>query len=184
MAAPDKLIIGASATWTATTPDYSADDSYALSYEFSNAEYAFSISGNPPIVPDGTTHTVTITPTISETWEPGEYSWRAFASKSGEKWLVARGEWTIEPDLAGNEYDGRSHVKKTLDALEATIENKATRDQSSVSIEGRSLSRMSPAELDIWRRRYQHYYRQEQDAARIAAGLPSKSRILARFVDD
>ena len=182
MPIPDTLYAGNSATWTEETPDKSATDSYVLTYELSNAEEAFSISG-AAIVGAATTHTVTITPAISGDWIAGEYHWRAYASKTGEKWLISEGTLSVIPDISGTEHDGRSHVKIVLDAIELTLQGKAPADVSSLSIEGRSISRYSPAELIAWRSRYQEFYRQEQDAARIASGAGTRSRILTRFVN-
>ena len=50
---------------------------------------------------------------------------------------------TILPNLADTNADLRSHAKIVLDSLEAVIQGRANMDQSSMSIAGRSLSRMS-----------------------------------------
>ena len=78
-------------------------------------------------------------------------------------------------------YDNRSHVKKVLDALEATLENKASQDQLSYSIAGRSLSRLSPTELIQWRDRYREEYNREVQAERIAQGLGNSNKIRVRM---
>ena len=61
--------------------------------------------------------------------------------------MVDSGRTTISQNLADTNADLRSHAKIVLDSLEAVIENRANMDQSSMSIAGRSLSRMSVDEL-------------------------------------
>ncbi len=63
--------------------------------------------------------------------------------------------------------DTRSHSEKVLEAIEALIEGRATKDVASYSIAGRSLTRLSPDELVKWRA----VYRREV-AVQRAAGLP------------
>ena len=50
--------------------------------------------------------------------------------------------------------DTRTHARRTLDAIEAVIENRATTDQQNYAIGGRSLTRMSIDELFKFRDRY------------------------------
>jgi hypothetical protein len=68
-----------------------------------------------------------------------------------------------------------------LDALEAVIEGKATSDQLSYSIAGRSISKMSPAEILQWRDLYKTEYQREMDAEKISQGIESPRRIGVRF---
>ena len=66
-------------------------------------------------------------------------------------------------------------------AIEATIENRASIDQSSMSIAGRSLSRMTIDELLTLRDRARFETGKEINKARIAKGLGNSSTIKARF---
>ena len=61
------------------------------------------------------------------------------------------------------------------------LENRASIDQSSMSIAGRSLSRMPISELFLLRDRAQYQTNKEKNKARIAKGLGSSSIIKARF---
>lgn len=81
--------------------------------------------------------------------------------------------------ITGN--DEQSHVKKVLDALEAVIEGKASKDQLSYSIQGRSLSRMSWTEILMVYDKYKALYFREKQAARIKKGLKTGSNIQVRF---
>ena len=78
-------------------------------------------------------------------------------------------------------HDTRSHVKKVLDALEAMIENKASKDQIYYMIEGRALSRIPPEDLLKWLGIYQQKYAEELNAEKRASGK-KVNKILVEFV--
>ena len=61
------------------------------------------------------------------------------------------------------------------------IEGKATRDQSSYSIEGRSLSRLSWDELLTVKSHYETLLKQEINAERIQQGLQTNNIVRTRF---
>mgnify|MGYP004192860319 CR=1 FL=1 len=75
----------------------------------------------------------------------------------------------------------RSYAKTILDAIEAVISNRATMDQQSMSIAGRSLSRMSVDELMTFRNQFKQEYLQEVKAARNKNGQASGNTIKVRF---
>ena len=74
-----------------------------------------------------------------------------------------------------------SHAKIVLDAIEAVIENRATMDQSSMSIAGRSLSRLSIDELLTFRARYRAEYLKEVKQLRIKNKRGSGNTIKVNF---
>ena len=78
-------------------------------------------------------------------------------------------------------FDGRSHVKIVLDALEAVIQNKATKDHLKVTIGTRTIEQMSPQDIETWRAQYQAEYARELQAERTAKGLGSPRTIKARI---
>ena len=110
---------------------------------------------------------------IAGTWS---YAIKATWIADGTARTVQAGTVLVMPDAATQ--DTRSHAEKVLDALEALIEGRASKDVNSYSIAGRSLTRMSPAELIEWRDRYRR-----EVAVQRAAGLPNRGRkiTLARF---
>src|SRR3990167_10017627 len=95
---------------------------------------------------------------------PGKWVWSAFVSKSGERYPIDNGTLNITRDLASvsTTYDGRSHVKKVLDAIEATIEGTATKEQTSMSIAGRTITRRTVQELLVLKDRYKAEYIAQQ----------------------
>jgi len=89
---------------------------------------------------------------------------------------VQNGSLQVLPDPASQ--DVRTHAEKVLEAIEALIEGRATKDVSSYSIAGRSLTRMSPDELVKWRSHYRNEVAKQRNA-----GKPNGGRriTLARF---
>ena len=75
----------------------------------------------------------------------------------------------------------RSHANVVLDAIEAVIENRATIDQQSMAIAGRSLSRMSIDDLLNFRNQYKNEYLRELKKARVKNGSSSGSVIRVKF---
>ena len=61
------------------------------------------------------------------------------------------------------------------------MENKATIDQSSMSIAGRSLSRLTPEELRDWIKDYEGRVKREEKIARVKNGSASGNTIKVRF---
>ncbi|KIC15007.1 hypothetical protein [Leisingera sp. ANG-Vp] len=89
-------------------------------------------------------------------WKPGHYRYELRASKGADVITVEAGEVRVAPNLSAQVagYDGRGHVQRVLDAIEAVIENRATIDQQSYQINNRSLQRTPLGELMKLRDRY------------------------------
>ena len=152
--------------WQKSFDDYPASESYVL-------KYYLVISGTNLITitadPSGDDHLVTIAAATSADYAVGRHSYQARIEKDTEVYTVGTGIIEVlanlSADASGADY--RSHAKKTLDALEATILGKASSDQLSYSIAGRSLSKFSPEELISWRNTYRaEYLREERRAGR------------------
>ena len=77
--------------------------------------------------------------------------------------------------------DPRSHAKITLDAVEAVIEGRATKDQENYSIAGRSACRTPVADLLSLRDYYRTEFLREQRVERRNKGIGTGARLLARF---
>ena len=76
----------------------------------------------------------------------GLYTWVAQVAYGGEKFTVDSGVLTVNPDYhtgtSTATYDGRSHARIVLAAIEAVIEGRASIDQEGYEIAGRSLKRV------------------------------------------
>lgn len=117
---------------------------------------------------------------VTTAWVAGDYKLSIQSTDGSETYVIEAGSVLVEPAL-GSATDVRSHAKKVLDALEAMLEGKASQDQLSYSIRGRSLSRMSPAELLDWRDRYRSEVNREKQKEDIKNGLGNSSVIRVRF---
>lgn len=114
----------------------------------------------------------------------GDYKWQLVATKTTTRYTIAEGWVTLTDNIAGRSalYDNRSHAKKVLDAIEAVIEGRATKDQMSISINGRDIGFTSIPDLMKLRVAYKNEYEGEQATENIRVGLGSGRKILTRFV--
>jgi hypothetical protein len=118
----------------------------------------------------------------TEEWKAGDYWVFVSVSLGGEKHTQELGQTQVLPSLASLEtYDGRSVVKKTLDALESLIQGKALKDVESYTIGNRSLTSLSPSELMKWRNEYARLYSLELAEKKRKQGKKAGNRIVARF---
>ena len=142
------------------------------------------LGGNASIVASasGANHAVSVAKAVTAAYASGTWQWQAYADDGTSRYMVDSGTITVLPDfaVAGN-LDNRSHVKKTLDAIEAVIEGRATSDQQQYSIQGRSLTRIPIEELLVFRDKYKREYNLEIQAESFRNGLGGKNRIVVRF---
>ena len=151
------IIAGNTINWKKTSlySDY-PNSAYAIAYQA-------TLNGTP-----GTNFTVSGSVT-SEEWiftiahgtsasiMPGIYQWNLYVTKSAtsERKRLDSGVWEVVPNISTNtSLDVQSHARKVLTAIEAVIEGRASQDQMSYSIAGRSLSRMPIEDLLTFRDRY------------------------------
>lgn len=130
--------------------------------------------------PDGKLHTFTSAADVTATWKPGDYWYSLRVTDGAEVHEVETGTLTVDPDLAAvSEFDGRTHAERTLQAIEAVIEGRASKDQDSYRINNRELRRTPISQL----LKLRDIYRQEVRRARAAKrGKDTLGRqVLARF---
>lgn len=89
-------------------------------------------------------------------WAPGVYWYSIRATRGDEVVEVDSGQITIKPNLAAIDggHDGRNHVQRVLEAIEAVLEKRASIDQERYTINNRELWRTPIAELLNLRDRY------------------------------
>lgn len=106
--------------------------------------------------PDGSNHRFHVAAADTAEWTPGAYWYSIRATRGAEVVEVEAGEIAIKPDLAamGDGHDGRVHVQRVLDAIEAVLEKRATIDQERYRINNRELYRTPISELLALRDRY------------------------------
>ena len=173
---PSTIVAGDTAKWLRSLDDYPATAGWVLTYTLVSAaqRYTFSAAAS------GTDHLVTVAATTTAAWVAGSYSWRAQATKAGEVYTVGSGTLTVRPSFAAAT-DGRSHARKTLDAIESVIEGRATSEVSDYTIGGRQLRYIEVPQLLALRDRYRAEVLREDAAQRAAAGLPDLRRVFVRF---
>lgn len=179
MAEPSIFHAGASLTWEKSAPDYPASSGYSLEYVLAGPSGRVVI-GSGVITGSGSTFTVTVPMSTTATWPAGEYTWRLFATKTGERWHLEDGVVRVVASATGPT-DQRTHAKRMVDALEAVLQRKATRDQQEITISGKTLKRMTLEELTVAHAYWTRMYQQELDAAKVAAGMTSRRVIRTRF---
>lgn len=179
---PKQVYAGASWSWETTVSGYSAADGYSIEYIFTNASNSLSFTDDGTAT--GETFAIELAAATTAAYTAGDYVWSLFAIKALERIFIASGGIEIIPDITDGStaYDARTHVKKTLDAIEAVLEGKASKDQMSYSVAGRSISRYSPEELVKWRKQYASEYAQECNAAAIEAGRGNNRIIKTHFL--
>lgn len=176
---PTQVNAGDTVQWTRQDlTDYLATDGWALSYVLINSTSKITINA----ASDGSAYAVTVAAATTAGWTAGLYSWQAYVTKTTERFKIDEGSMEVLPNFAAaSTYDSRSHAKTVLDAIEAVLESRATVDQESYSIMGRSLKRTPMADLLKLRDRYAALYAAEKNAENAKNGRPGKNRILARL---
>lgn len=150
-------------------PDYPASDGWTLKYRLTPR---FASPVQAPITltattdPDGSRYNVQAGPATTATWIAGFYSVARWVEKAGARQTLSGllgaelggpiGQLKIyaDPALTAQGFDSRSHARKTLEAIEAVIEGRATKDQEEYTIGGRALKRTPIEELVKLRGRY------------------------------
>lgn len=172
---PVSLRAGDTAKWLKSLAEYPATDGWVLSYELVTASnhYAFTASAS------GSDHLVNVPAATTAAWAAGDYQFLARASLAGEVHSVASGTIKVLPSF-GSAVDARSHVRRTLAAIEAWIEGRDI-GVAEYEIAGRRMKSIPIADLLVLRDRYRREVRAEDDATRAAAGLPTRNRVQVRF---
>jgi len=176
---PEQFRAGDTLKFKIYVPDFYPADGWVMSYDFVSASGNYTVTGTDN--GDGS-HLISETAANTAKWAPGTYSFQGYVTKGQERYTLRTGQIEILQNLATqSNIDTRSHVKKVLDALEATIEGKASKDQQSYTIAGRTLSRLSPSELIKWHNHYKALYAKEVREERIRRGLGHHGIIRTRM---
>jgi hypothetical protein len=87
---------------------------------------------------------------------PGVYRWALVVvdAASDFRATLERGRVEVLPDPATTSDDTRSTARRILDAIDATLEGRATKDSDAYTIEGRSITRTPIGDLIRLRKVY------------------------------
>lgn len=176
---PTEFVAGDTWEWTGSFADYPAG-TWTVVYYFENADDNFQVIG----APSGTDHSFSVDATTTADIETGSYRWFARAtSGTTVKTIADENGWLkiLTDPAASGDYDWRSSARKLADALDDFFEKKISGkqlDQISMSIAGRSISRMSLPELWAFKKQVE----QEADASEAGSSAGIGRDMLVRFV--
>lgn len=178
---PSKIYQGDTVTWKKTVDDYPASAGWTLKYAIQGPTNVGVISASA----DGAAHLIEIAKATTAGWTAGDYWYQAFVEDGTERVTLYRGQFELVKSLdtgISGAYDGKSHYQTVLSALKATLEGKASKDQLSYSIRGRSISRMTLTEITDAIATYERLVKKEERDLARAQGKPVKSnKVRTRF---
>ena len=164
--------------WAWKKPNLSTDyplASYSLKYKFYLIDGSTASNFTIDATESNNEYIISTSSTTSQT--AGDYRWDAIIKRTSDnvEVIIEDGYSTILDNAV------RSHAKIVFDSICAVIENRASIDQSSMSIAGRSLSRMSIDELLTFKDRYKSEWLKEVKMARIKNNQGSGNTIKVNF---
>lgn len=174
---PPRIVAGDTAKWLKQLPDYPASAGWVLSYRLINAASVIGVSSTA----SGADHLVNVPAATTAAWAAGSYDWRAQASLAGEVYTVGAGRVVVEPAFGASPLDARSQARRMLDAIEATLEGRASSSTAEYEIAGRRLKHIPIPELLVLRDRLRADVAREDAATALAAGQSPRGRISVRF---
>lgn len=179
---PSKIYAGMSLIFTAELLQFKASLGWVLKVIFTGTSESFSVTATA----SGDSYVVSVAPDETKDYAAGQYRWKAIVEKTGdtpEKHLVGTGWATILANPVTTEgADMRTHARKMLDAIEATLEGRATKEQTEITINGRSLKLLPPSELIAVRNYYRSEVKREEDEEKMLRGERVVSKnVLAEF---
>lgn len=148
MAAPQTIVAGDSASWAICAPGHRASDGWGRVFVLAGPS-----SFNGAVSDDDQ---VKLTSAQSAALTPGRYSGTVVATRGDERKTLERFEVVVTPDpLTQTEpLDMRTHARRTLEAIEAVLEKRATKGQDEMAIGGRRIKNTPIADLLVLRDRY------------------------------
>lgn len=177
---PLSITCGETVKWNKDlTSVYSAASGWALTYYFIG-----KTAWNKAATISGTKFAITLSAAETNQLEPDEnYRLVGRVSKAGEVFTIYDGTLEVlkNPVNYGSGDETRSHARICLDKIKAVLENRASRDDLSYSIQGRSLSKMSFKELIDFRNYYEAEVRAENEALALQRGESPRKNVLIRF---
>ena len=166
---PEELIVGDLWQWRRTdlNTDY-PNDSYTLKYALRlQASTATELEINASA--SGDDYLVSVASSATATYTAGDYTYQCYIIRNSDsaRITIRTGTLKVVANRDASTADPRTNAKIFLDAIQAVIEGRATRDQESYSIAGRSLSRTPLEELHKFEAIYKSRVFQEEQNERM-----------------
>ncbi len=180
---PTRFVAGDLVMWRRTDLSDYVGGAYSLTYVIRPSAGGESEITATATVVNGEFRITLSSPTTAP-MVPGRWYWSAYLTRTSDsaRVQVDDGEFTVEANRAVDPSDTRSHAQRTLDAIEAVIEGRATDAVQSYTIGGRQINKMGADDLIRWRNYYRTEVAAEIDAARRRDGKPARNTITVRFV--
>lgn len=177
---PTTIQAGDTLSWSKSLDDYPADDSWVLSYRLINENTKHDIT----TAASGSDHLVSVLASTTASYSPGKYTLLAWVTKAAERYSLPSKQVEVTPNLAvwGSGYDGRTTAKQVLDLLDAAmIAHGSNAWVQGYTISGRTMTFKSVSDFMAYRSKIQAEVRQEENAARLKAGLKLRNKISVRM---
>ena len=176
---PETFRAGDTVKWKRSLDCYKASEGWTLKYSFRGTAGTIDITSSA----SSDEHLISLAPSATSAYSAGIYDVQGYVEKGTDRHTVYSSRVQILVDLtaAGSSYDGRTHVKKTLDAIEAVLENRATKEIEESTIEGVAIKRIPHEKLLAFRSKYLQWYQQEQATERLKLGKGTGRIIQTRF---
>lgn len=181
---PTAIDAGTTVRWRRVLAEFPPSDGWSLSYAIRGPDEAELAV---PATVDGDEFAVEIPAATTQGWAPGRYAIAGYVEQGAgpalERHRVYAGALLVRAYLADVQgpYEARSHARRVLEAIEAVLEGRASKDQESYTIQGRTLVRTPIDQLLKLRDRYRAEVLREEDAEGLAAGLGSRRTIRTRL---
>jgi len=180
---PENIVVGDFAVWRKSNIaiDYPSS-AYTVKYisrdTGSGGIHEFSVAG----VADGNDYVFTISSADSASFTVEHHHWQLEVTRTSdsERVVLQRGSWNVLTDY-DNAVDPRTHAQIMIDKIETVLQGRADADVLSYSINGRSLSKMSPSELMEWRDYYRREMAMEVRKEHIRNGKATSAMVKVRF---
>ena len=113
-------------------------------------------------------------------WSPGLYSWSLLISKDDIRQTLERGQLTIAPDpgAMSSGVDTRSHAEKIVAAIEAMLENRASRTEQEYTIADRAIKHIPIPDLLVFLDKYRYQVSLEKAGK---SGRGRRRKVYTRF---
>jgi hypothetical protein len=143
MVIPNKLTAGLSVSFLFFDPDHLSDE-WTASIHLRSASSKIDIDAES----EGDGYRFKVSASQSASWVAEKYTAVVRLARGDEVVEVWNDRIEVYPDIAAlNTYDTRTANERMLEAIRATLENRATKDQTKLSHDGKSLERTPLGDL-------------------------------------
>lgn len=168
-----RIVAGDTLEFATSVPDYPAT-AWTLTHVLRGRAASAALDAlTLTAAANGTDYLTTVTAATTAGWAAGDYTIVAQVTAGLARHTldaVALSNGTLRSNIItilanpsdGDAFDDRSHAQRTLDALEAMIEGRASKAQERYTIRDREVWMLAPSELIKWRSYYRSIVAKEQ----------------------